>query len=75
MTTDYFSPPPPSSHVAYEKDGYRLYRRRVKLRGGRIQTIYFFSKRVPLSADPSELPVGYRVGISTKTGVPFLKKG
>lgn len=61
--------------MAYEKDGYRLFRRRVKLRGGRVQTIYFFSKRVPLSADPSELPVGYRVGVSTKTGVPFLKKG
>ncbi len=60
--------------MVYEKDGYRLYRRRVKLRTGHVQTIYFFSKRVPLSAEASDLPVGYRVGISPKTGVPFLKK-
>lgn len=61
--------------MVYEKDGYRLYRRRVKLRTGNMQTIYFFSKRVPLSAEPSDLPVGYRVGVNAKTGIPFLKKG
>lgn len=60
--------------MVYEKDGYRLYRRRVKLRTGKVQTIYFFSKRVPLSAEPSDLPVGYRVSVNAKTGIPFLKK-
>ncbi|MBW3584195.1 MAG: hypothetical protein KY455_13980 [Euryarchaeota archaeon] len=60
--------------MVYEKDGYRLYKRPVKLRGGHEQTIYFFSKRVPLSAEPSDLPRGYRVGVNAKTGLPFLKK-
>jgi hypothetical protein len=60
--------------VVYEKDGYELYRRRVKLRSGHIQTIYFFSKRVPLSAEPSDLPRGYRVAVNAKTGLPYLRK-
>lgn len=60
--------------MVYEKDGYRLYRRTVTLRGGHTQTIYFFSKREPLSAEASDLPRGYRVGVNAKTGLPYLKK-
>lgn len=60
--------------MVYEKDGYKLYRRRVKLRSGHVQTIYFFSKRVPLSAEASDLPRGYRVAVNAKTGLPYLKK-
>jgi len=43
----------------------------VKLRGGRIQRIFFFSK------DPSgaiDMPEGYEVVESKRTGLPFLKK-
>ncbi len=60
--------------MVYEKDGYRLYRRTVQLRGGHTQTIYFFSKREPLTAQASDLPVGYKVVVNAKTGLPYLKK-
>lgn len=60
--------------MVYEKGGYRLYKRRVKLRGGHEQTIFFFSKREPKSAEPSDLPVGYKVTVNAKTGLPYLKK-
>lgn len=60
--------------MVYEKDGYKLFKRKVELRGGHAQTIYFFSKREPVSAEPSDLPVGYRVGVNAKTGLPYLKK-
>lgn len=61
--------------MAYEHDGYTLYAREVTLRGGRTQTIYFFSKRVPKSGHPSDVPAGYVVAVNARTGLPYLKKG
>jgi hypothetical protein len=60
--------------MAYTHNGWTLYTRDVKLKGGRNQTIYFFSKRTPKSGTPCERPFGYLVGINKKTGLPFLKK-
>ena len=45
--------------MAYVHDGWTLYTRDVKLKGGRTQTIYFFSKRKPKSGTPCEKPAGY----------------
>jgi hypothetical protein len=60
--------------MAYVHDGWTLYSRDVTLKGGRIQTIYFFSKRIPKSGTPCDLPEGYSVGINKRTGLPYLKK-
>jgi hypothetical protein len=60
--------------MAYKHEGWTLYTRNVKLKGGRNQTIYFFSKRSPKSGTPCELPTGYAVGVNKRTGLPYLKK-
>jgi len=60
--------------MAYTHEGWTLYTRNVKLKGGRNQTIYFFSKRTPKSGSPCELPNGYSVGVNKRTGLPYLKK-
>lgn len=66
--------------MAYEykskKSGktYKLYTKDVKLKGGKIQTIYFFSPGKPKSGKPCDLPKGYKVVENKRTGLPFLKK-
>lgn len=60
--------------MAYTYEGWTLYKRDVKLRSGKIQTIYFFSKRTPKSGEPCDLPNGYTVGVNKRTGLPYLKK-
>ncbi len=61
--------------MAYKHDEYTLYERTVVLKGGHEQTIYFFSKREPVSAEPlSKLPDGYDVAMNKRTGLPYLRK-
>ncbi len=60
--------------MAYTHEGWTLYTRSVQLKGGKNQTIYFFSKREPKSGSPCELPTGYQVGVNKRTGLPYLKK-
>ncbi len=60
--------------MAYEYEGWTLYTRSVNLKGGRKQTIYFFSKRSPKSGTPCDLPTGYAVGVNKRTSLPYLKK-
>ncbi|MEE8605639.1 MAG: hypothetical protein V3S65_09700 [Candidatus Aminicenantaceae bacterium] len=65
--------------MAYEftnKKGvkYYLHFKDVNLKGGRIQRIYFFAKDVrPGSLD--DVPAGYVVMETERTGMPILKKG
>ena len=60
--------------MAYVYEGWTLYKRDVILKGGRKQTIYFFSKRLPKSGTPTDMPPGYGVGVNKRTGLPYLKK-
>lgn len=53
---------------------YTLYSRLVRLKSGKIQLIYFFSKKTPKSGHPAVLPDGYRVNVSSRSGLPYLKK-
>jgi len=62
------------SFMGYTYEGWTLYCKDVKLKGGKIQTIYFFSKRKPKSGNPCDLPSGYTVGVNQRTGLPYLKK-
>ena len=60
--------------MAYTHEGWTLYTRDVKLKGGKNQTIYYFSKRTPKSGSPCDMPTGYLVGVNKRTGLPYLKK-
>ncbi len=53
---------------------YTLFTRDVKLKGGKVQTIYFFSARKPKSGKATDKPAGYDVKVNKRTGLPFLKK-
>lgn len=63
--------------VQSKKSGstYYLYKKDVTLRGGRTQTIYFFSKdEKNAKGDPlEELPEGREVMENPKTGLPMLR--
>lgn len=60
--------------MAFEYEGWTLYSRDVNLKGGRIQTIYFFSKRKPKSGAPCDKPDNMVVGVNKRTGLPYLQK-
>ena len=52
---------------------YYLHKKDVTLRGGRLQTIYFFARDVR-SGSMDSLPSGYKVIETERTGMPVLKK-
>ena len=60
--------------MVFKHEDWTLYKRDVKLKGGKIQTIYFFSKRTPKSGSPCDKPDNMIVGVNKRTGLPYLKK-
>jgi hypothetical protein len=52
---------------------YYLHFKDVNLKGGRIQRIYFFARDVR-DGSLDEVPAGYRVVETERTGMPILKK-
>jgi hypothetical protein len=52
---------------------YFLHSKQVNLKGGRLQTIYFFARDIRPGALDA-VPEGYMVQETTKTGMPILKK-
>jgi hypothetical protein len=52
---------------------YYLHSKKVNLKGGREQTIYFFARDVRPGALDA-VPVGYKAIETAKTGMPILKK-
>ncbi|MBI2463750.1 hypothetical protein HYV57_02240 [Candidatus Peregrinibacteria bacterium] len=61
------------SHVNSKRQTYFLHQRLVTLRGGRKQTIYFFS-REEKEGVMDEIPAGYEVMENKRTGLPMLRK-
>jgi hypothetical protein len=59
------------SHTNAKGKKYFLNSKDVNLKGGRQQTIYYFSKDERSSA--CDLPAGKQVVESPKTGLPFVK--
>lgn len=54
---------------------YALYGRDVVLKNNNgTQRIYFFAKAEPKSGEPCNMPNGYKVEVSPRTGMPLLKK-
>ena len=61
--------------MAYKHEGYTLHKRKVVLRGGHEQIIYFFSKRQPYVGDAvDKIPDGYAVAVNKRSGLPYLRK-
>jgi len=52
---------------------YYLHTREVTLKNGRTQRIYFFARDIRDGA-LEEVPAGYQVVETTRTGMPVLKK-
>ncbi|MFQ6068962.1 MAG: hypothetical protein ACE5LC_00390 [Candidatus Aminicenantales bacterium] len=52
---------------------YFLHFKDVNLKGGRIQRIYYFARDVRAGA-LDDVPAGYRVVETQRTGMPILKK-
>lgn len=52
---------------------YYLHSKDVTLKNGRVQTIYYFARDVRPEA-LEEVPAGYKVVETKRTGMPVLKK-
>lgn len=52
---------------------YYLHSKKVNLKGGREQTIYYFARDIRPGALEA-VPAGYTVMETAKTGMPILKK-
>jgi hypothetical protein len=52
---------------------YYLHFKDVNLKGGRIQRIYFFARDIR-DGSLDDVPAGYRVVETERTGMPILKK-
>jgi hypothetical protein len=52
---------------------YYLHSKKVNLKGGREQTIFYFARDIRPGALES-VPAGYKVIETAKTGMPILKK-
>jgi hypothetical protein len=53
---------------------YYLHTREVTLKNGRKQRIYFFARDVRPASALAEVPAGYMVVETTRTGMPVLKR-
>ncbi len=62
--------------VQSKKSGktYYLHSRDQSLRGGHVQTIYYFGSN-PKDGAVEAMPKGYQIAENPNTGLPFLKKG
>jgi hypothetical protein len=63
----------PFSYTNKKGQTYYLHTRDVTLKNGRVQTIYFFARDVR-DGVLSEVPAGYMVVETKRTGMPVLKK-
>lgn len=61
------------SHKNSKGNTYYLHSKEVTLKGGRKQRIYYFGKEIKPGA-VDELPAGYKVKESSRTGLPILAK-
>lgn len=61
------------SYTNKKGDTYYLHYKDVTLRGGRQQRIYYFAREQRENA-LDEVPAGYKVVETERTGMPVLKK-
>ena len=61
------------SYTNSKGDTYYLHGKKVTLKNGRQQQIYYFARDVRAEALDS-VPAGYKVVETTRTGMPVLRK-
>ncbi|MEA1909783.1 MAG: hypothetical protein U9M89_02060 [Patescibacteria group bacterium] len=61
------------AHTNSKGNTYYLHSKEVTLKGGRKQNIFYFGKEAKEAAI-DEVPEGYKVIESARTGLPILKK-
>ena len=59
--------------MAYTYQGWTLYKIEPNFKSIGKRKMYFFSKKTPKRGKPCNLPEGYKVGVSKRTGLPFLQ--
>ena len=62
------------SYTNSKGDTYYLHGKKVTLKNGRMQQIYYFARDVRAGEALDAVPAGYRVIETTRTGMPVLKK-
>ena len=62
------------SYTNKKSQEYFLHTREVTLKNGRKQTIYYFARDVRDNDALAEVPAGYKVVETEKTGLPLLKR-
>ena len=72
--TTAFKPSEEKVTTAFKHGEYTLYTMDIKLRSGKVRSLHFFSKRLPKSGTPCDLPSGYSVETNKRNGMPYLKK-
>lgn len=64
------------SHTNSKGQEYLLHQMDVLLKGGRLQRIYFFARKLSDKGTPIDaVPAGFVVIENPRTGLPVLKKG
>jgi hypothetical protein len=61
------------SHTNSRGQTYYLHGKKVILKNGREQQIYYFAKTIRVEALDA-VPAGYEISENTQTGLPVLKK-
>lgn len=62
------------SYTNSKGDTYYLHGKKVTLKNGRVQQIYYFSRDVRPGESMDSVPAGYQVIETERTGMPVLKK-
>ena len=62
------------SYTNSKGDTYYLHGKKVTLKNGRMQQIYYFARDVRAGDSLNAVPGGYRVIETERTGMPVLKK-
>lgn len=62
------------SYTNSKGDTYYLHGKKVTLKNGREQQIYYFARDVRPGDSLDAVPAGYEVMETTRTGMPVLKK-
>ena len=64
----------PVSYTNKKGQTYYLHTKEVTLKNGRIQRIYYFARDVRDKEAVMDMPAGYQIVETKRTGMPVLKK-
>jgi len=59
--------------MVYRHGDWQLYVIEPNFKGIGKRKMYFFSKKTPKRGTPCDMPDGYKVGVNSRTGLPYLR--